>query len=34
VIAVLTDDATEAEGINFIQGLSGLIWQELAPSSS
>jgi hypothetical protein len=34
VIAVLTTDATEADGINFIQGLSGLIWQELAPSSS
>jgi hypothetical protein len=34
VIAVLTDDDTEADGINFIQGLSGLIWQELAPSAS
>ena len=34
VIAVLTDDDTEAVGINFIQGLSGLIWQELAPSTS
>jgi hypothetical protein len=34
VIAVLTDDDTEANGINFIQGLSGLIWQELAPSAS
>jgi Beta-lactamase enzyme family len=34
VIAVLTEGATEAEGINAIQGLSGLIWQELAPSSS
>jgi hypothetical protein len=34
VIAVLTDDDTEADGINFIQGLSGLIWQELAPSTS
>jgi hypothetical protein len=34
VIAVLTDDDTEANGINFIQGLSGLIWQTLAPSTS
>jgi hypothetical protein len=34
VIAVLTDDDTEADGINFIQGLSGLIWQELAPTAS
>jgi hypothetical protein len=34
VIAVLTDDDTEADGINFIQGLSGLIWQELAPGAS
>jgi len=34
VIAVLTDGDTEADGINFIQGLSGLIWQELAPSAS
>lgn len=34
VIAVLTDDDTEADGINFIQGLSGLIWQELAPEAS
>jgi hypothetical protein len=34
VVAVLTDDDTEANGISFIQGLSGLIWQELAPSSS
>jgi Beta-lactamase enzyme family len=34
VIAVLTDDDTEANGINFIQGLSGLIWQALVPSSS
>ena len=34
VIAVLTDDDTEANGISFIQGLSGLIWQELAPSAS
>jgi hypothetical protein len=34
VIAVLTEDTTEADGINFIQGLSGLIWQELAPSAS
>jgi hypothetical protein len=34
VIAVLTTDDTEADGINFIQGLSGLIWQELAPSTS
>jgi Beta-lactamase enzyme family len=34
VIAVLTDDDTEANGISFIEGLSGLIWQELAPSAS
>jgi hypothetical protein len=34
VIAVLTDDGTKSDGINFIQGLSGLIWQELAPSAS
>jgi len=34
VIAVLTDDDTEADGINFIQGLSGLIWQELSPEAS
>lgn len=34
VIAVLTDDDTEADGINFIQGLSGLIWQELTPDAS
>jgi hypothetical protein len=34
VIAVLSDDDTEANGINLIQGLSGLIWQELAPGSS
>jgi hypothetical protein len=34
VIAVLTDGVTEAGGIAAIQGLSGLIWQELAPSSS
>jgi hypothetical protein len=34
VISVLTTDDTEADGINFIQGLSGLIWQELAPSPS
>jgi hypothetical protein len=34
VIAVLTDDDTETNGINFIQGLSGLIWQELAPNRS
>jgi hypothetical protein len=34
VIAVLTDDDTESDGINFIQGLSGLIWQELAPTAS
>jgi hypothetical protein len=31
VIAVLTTEDTEADGVNFIQGLSGLIWQELAP---
>jgi hypothetical protein len=34
VIAVLTEDDTEANGISFVQGLSGLIWQELAPSAS
>ena len=34
VIAVLTDGATEANGIATIQGLSGLLWQELAPRSS
>jgi beta-lactamase class A len=34
VIAVLTDDDTEANGINLIQGISGLVWQALAPSSS
>ncbi len=34
VIAVLTDGATEAGGIAAIEGLSGLIWQELAPSPS
>jgi hypothetical protein len=34
VLAVLTDDDTESNGIDFIQGLSGLIWQELAPSAS
>jgi hypothetical protein len=34
VIAVLTDDDTEANGIAFIQGLSALIWQALAPSTS
>jgi hypothetical protein len=33
-VAVLTDDDTEANGIDFIQGLSGLIWQELVPSTS
>ena len=33
VIAVLTDGATEAHGIAAIEGLSGLIWQELAPST-
>jgi hypothetical protein len=33
VIAVLTDDDTEAAGISFIEGLSQLIWQELAPST-
>ncbi len=32
VIAVLTDGATESGGIAAIQGLSELIWQELAPS--
>jgi hypothetical protein len=34
VIAVLTDDDTEAAGISFIEGLSQLIWQELAPTAS
>jgi hypothetical protein len=34
VIAVMTTDDTEANGIDFIQGLSGLIWQALAPSTS
>ena len=34
VIAVLTTDDNEADGINFIQGLSGLIWQELASPTS
>lgn len=34
VIAVLTSgDATEGEGIQTIQGLSSLVWQELAPAS-
>lgn len=33
VIAVLTDGATEANGIATIEGLSGLIWQELAPTT-
>ena len=33
VIAVLTDGATEASGIAAIEGLSTLIWQELAPST-
>jgi beta-lactamase class A len=33
VIAVLTDGATEANGIATIEGLSGLIWQELAPAA-
>lgn len=34
VIAVLTDGATEAGGITTVEGLSGLIWGELAPTSS
>ncbi len=33
VIAVMTDGATEASGINTIEGLSGLVWQELAPTA-
>lgn len=33
VIAVLTDGANEADGISAIEGLSGLIWQELAPAA-
>jgi hypothetical protein len=34
VIAVLTDGATEANGIATIEELSGFIWRELVPSSS
>jgi hypothetical protein len=34
VIAVLTDGATEPGGIDAIEGLSQLIWQELAPARS
>jgi len=34
VIAVLTDGATEANGIASIEALSGFVWQELAPGSS
>jgi Beta-lactamase enzyme family len=34
VIAVLTDGATESGGIDAIEGLSQLIWQELAPARS
>jgi hypothetical protein len=34
VIAVLAEETTEGKGIAAIQGLSGLIWQELAPSTS
>ncbi len=34
VIAVLTEGPTEADGIAAIEGLSGLIWEELAPSTS
>lgn len=34
VIAVLTQGASESVGIATIAALSGLIWQELAPSSS
>jgi hypothetical protein len=34
VIAVMTDGGTEAGGIASIQGLSELIWEELAPSPS
>jgi hypothetical protein len=33
-IAVLTDGATEAGGIAAIQGLSALVWRELAPPRS
>jgi hypothetical protein len=34
VIAVLTDGASEADGIATIEGLSGLLWQALAPNAS
>lgn len=35
VVAVLTDgQATEADGIDAIEGLSDLIWKELAPSGT
>jgi hypothetical protein len=34
VIAVMTYGASEATGIATIEGLSSLIWQELAPSTS
>jgi hypothetical protein len=34
VIAVLTDGATESDGIEAIEGLSRLVWQELAPTRS
>jgi hypothetical protein len=34
VIAVLTDGPTESAGIGAIEGLSQLIWQELAPTRS
>jgi hypothetical protein len=34
LVAVLTDgNASEAEGIDTIEGLSSLIWQELAPAT-
>jgi hypothetical protein len=34
LVAVLTDgNATEAQGIDTIEGLSSLIWQELAPAT-
>lgn len=34
VIAVLTNPPTEQQGIDAIEGLSSLVWQELAPPTS
>lgn len=34
VIAVLTNPPTEYQGINAIEGLSTLVWQELAPATA